>query len=113
LRVELRCDSSAPGHARRAVGELEALDPVRDDAILLVSELVATAVGNGSPNGPATVELTATEVPQGVQFVVETDRAGRGPEPAAMVTWLVGALAQRWGVHRRDGTAKLWAELAV
>jgi hypothetical protein len=44
LRLLMRCDSSAPRLARDALRTVAAIDLVRSDAILVVSELVSNAV---------------------------------------------------------------------
>jgi hypothetical protein len=109
LRLRLRCDSLAPSAARDAVKGLEAIAPVRDDAMLLVSELVSSAVVDARPQARETIELVATEVPRGVQFAV----AGGVSQPKAMVGWVVGAISRRWGIDQSAEGAQLWAELAV
>ena len=114
LRVPLRCDPSAPGQARDAVRQLGEIGPIREDAVLLVSELVSGAViGRGCDSG-ATLELIATELPRGVHLEVSSpiDRPpGKPPKPA--LSSLVGALACRWGIERQDSSLQLWADLTV
>jgi hypothetical protein len=114
LRVPLRCDPSAPGLARDAIRRIGALDPVRDDAVLLVSELVSGAVIGRGADSNATLELTASEVPHGVHLAVTATINGTPPAPPEpALSWVVGALACRWGVERRDRLLQLWADLTT
>jgi hypothetical protein len=121
LRLPLTCDRGAPGRARDAVKRLQAIDPVREDAVLVVSELVSSAVlevygeprepGDGEPR--ETIELIATEVAHGVQLVVATQGTAVRPHPAAMSASVVGAVARSWGLEWQGERTELWAHLAV
>jgi hypothetical protein len=121
LRLPLTRDRGAPGRARDAVKRLQAIDPVRDDALLVVSELVSSAVleaygepreaGAGEPR--ETIELIATEVPHGVQLVVATQGTAVRPHPAAMSASVVSAVARSWGLEWQGERTELWAHLAV
>ena len=129
LRLPLTRDRGAPGRARDAVKRLQAIDPVRDDAVLVVSELVSSAVleaygeprepGDGEPREPGdgepreTIELIATEVPHGVQLVVATQGTAVRPHPAAMSASVVSAVARSWGLEWQGERTELWAQLAV
>ena len=121
LRLPLTRDRGAPGRARDAVKRLQAIDPVRDDAVLVVSELVSSAVleDDGEPREPGdgepreTIELIATEVPNGVQLVVATQGTAVRPHPAAMSASVVGAVARSWGLEWLGERTELWAHLAV
>ena len=137
LRLPLTRDRGAPGRARDAVKRLQAIDPVRDDAVLVVSELVSSAVleaygeprepgdgeprepGDGEPREPGdgepreTIELIATEVPHGVQLVVATQGTAVRPHPAAMSASVVSAVARSWGLEWQGERTELWAHLAV
>ncbi len=121
LRLPLTCDRGAPGRARDAVKRLQAIDPVRDDAVLVVSELVSSAVleAYGEPSEPGdgepreTIELIATEVPYGVQLVVATQGTAVRPHPAAMSASVVSAVARSWGLEWQGERTELWAHLAV
>ena len=129
LRLPITCDRRAPGRARDAVKRLQAIDPVRDDAVLVVSELVSSAVlevygepreaGDGEPREAGdgepreTIELIATEVPHGVQLVVATQGTAVRPHPAAMSASVVSAVARSWGLEWQGERTELWAHLAV
>src|SRR5436309_11795488 len=110
LRVPLRCDASAPARARDAVRRLDAIDPVREDAVLLVSELVSGAVIGRGSDSRASLELTAHELPRGVHLAVSAPINCAPPTPPKpALSSVVGALARRWGIERRDESLQLWA----
>lgn len=114
LRVPLRCDRWAPGLARDAVKRLDAVEPVREDAVLLVSELVSTAVLNCGMDPRETIEVVACERPQAVHIAVTAstdDMPAHDPEP--IVASIMGMVARRWGIEREASTIELWAELAL
>lgn len=121
-RLFLRCDRSAPRRAREALGALEAIEPIRDDALLLASELVSSAVLRAGCDPQGQIELVADLVPSGVRIAVaEVDdpTSRRAPAeaeapylPAGLGMRLVTAIARQWGVER-NGRPRLWAELAV
>lgn len=121
LRRRLPCDSSAPQLARHALHPLTAIEPVRDDALLITSELVSNAVRH-SGGGPADeVEVVAELTSEGVVIAV-TDPGRSGSTPARLAAgsaWggglglrIVEDLARRWGAERRDGL-RVWAEIAL
>ena len=114
LRLSLCCDSLAPGHARDALECLGAVRPVREDAVLLVSELVSTAViATGTDTGDESLELIASEVPDGVQLSVAADGQHDEPRPAPLMARVIETIARRWGIEHRGGKARVWAELAI
>jgi anti-sigma regulatory factor (Ser/Thr protein kinase) len=92
---------------------------VRDDILLLVSELVTNAVRHGDvgPDGSVRVELQRW--PQHVR--VEVIHPGRGFEHEAVPPpsdtgsgWglvLVDRIADRWGITSRSGVTCVWFEL--
>ncbi len=112
LRLELPCDPSAPAAARSAVRELTASGAVPEDAVLLVSELVSSEVLERGPTDRETIELVASNVPDGVRIAVESPAHGRLPSPKPMVVRVLRGLARRWGIAQLDGRPELWAELA-
>ena len=109
VHVELPAVPEAPAAARRALSELP-LGPLRDDALLLASELVTNAV-HRAPEGGGTVEVEAEAGAGGVR--VEVRDSGRrfepGPEPDYAMRIVAGA-AHRWGVESDDAT-RAWFEL--
>jgi anti-sigma regulatory factor (Ser/Thr protein kinase) len=121
LRVLLRCDGSAPSLARRAVGDLDSIKPVRDDALLVTSELVSNAVLHAGCDPTDHIEVVAEIVPRAVRItVVDVGRSGRAPrvgyathlDSGGMGLRLVEKLARKWGIDRND-VLRVWAELAL
>jgi anti-sigma regulatory factor (Ser/Thr protein kinase) len=121
MRVVMRCDRSAPRLAREAVLSLDAIETVRDDALLLASELVSNAVLHAGCDSGDTIEMIAELEPRTLRITV-VDVARPGDTPAlregpitgigGMGLRLVHTLAQRWGIQR-GRQLKVWAELAV
>jgi anti-sigma regulatory factor (Ser/Thr protein kinase) len=118
-QATLRCRPQAAGQARMLVaGWLvgPAHAALRDDACLLVSELVTNSVVHaGQPNGaPLRIRATATN---GV-VRVHVEDLGSGPvrsraadgSAGGFGLHLVDVLATRWGVTHDRGT-QVWFEL--
>ena len=121
LRILLRCDRSAPSLAREAVGSMASIQPVRDDAVLVTSELVSNAVLHAGCDPNDQIELVAELMPQAVRIsVVDVARSGRAPRVddsrefglGGLGLRLVEKLARRWGTERNH-FLRVWAELAV
>ena len=70
LRVLLRCDRFAPRLAREAVGGVPAIQPVRDDALLVTTELVSNAVLHAGCDPRQEIEVVAELVGQAVRITV-------------------------------------------
>ena len=121
LRLRLRCDASAPRLARQAVASLPALATVREDALLVVSELATNAVRHSGSAPEDELLLQAERTAAGVRIAVTDSgrsqsvpapREGNRREPGGMGLRLVEAVARRWG-SERDGSVRVWAELAL
>lgn len=116
-RLELPRDERAPAAARRALDELcPPLDPLRrEDARLLVSELVTNSVTHG--HGDSVVILIDAELPGVLRCEVIDDGGGFVPRARGERTvggWgldLVEQLASSWGV--REGSTHVWFELTA
>jgi anti-sigma regulatory factor (Ser/Thr protein kinase) len=106
--------------ARRLVRDLLAIWEVphdRDDAALLVTELVANVVDHVGGEASFTVELEfsgtrlriavadGSSVPPVVRELDTASPRGRGMR-------LVQAIADRWGSEDHDGGKRVWLELA-
>ena len=121
LRLVMRSDPNAPRLAREALGALDGIDPVRDDAILVSSELVSNAVVHGGYAPSGQIELIVQLLPNAI-LVTVIDSGGSGstpamreanyPGPGGLGLRVVDALALRWGSVQRDGQ-QVWAELAL
>jgi anti-sigma regulatory factor (Ser/Thr protein kinase) len=117
----MRSDDTAPRRARDALRALDPIGPVRDDAVLVASELVSNAVLHAGSDPSEEIELIV-EVEQGALRLVVTDPghsdrvpAVRGLEyggPGGRGLRVVEALARRWGRERRGGTV-VWVELSL
>ena len=115
--IDIPRDASAPGHARRAIEDLNgriAPDLVPDVKIL-VSELITNSVkygGDGAVSlrveaeGPR--KLRVEVIDQGTGFVPV---ARRRPvtEAGGWGLHLVHTLSDRWGVH--EGSTHVWFEI--
>lgn len=121
MRVLMRCDRSAPRLAREAVRRLDATEPLRDDALLVASELVANAVLHAGCEPDDLIEVIAELDPTALRItVVDAARSGSTPMPCegpitgveGVGLRLVQTLAKRWGIER-GRRLSVWAEIAV
>jgi anti-sigma regulatory factor (Ser/Thr protein kinase) len=117
----MRCDTSAPRLARQALERLMEIRPVRDDALLVASELTSNAVRHSGAAPAGEIELRAQLVPDGVLIeVIDEGRSGDIPHaraseaeaPGGFGLPVVEAISRRWGSERVRGT-RVWAELRL
>lgn len=116
LRTSLAAHATSASIARRAV--LDTLDKwghegLREDAALLVSELVTNAVVHGGGKVEVAVLLIADRVR------VEVHDHGKGlpvgpdePDESGRGLLIVDAVASAWGVEAGDDGKRVWFELA-
>lgn len=120
LLLEVACAPEAAGLVRAAVRRIEGLGAMRDDAILVASELVTNAVVHSGGSPADTIRVRATLVGGQVSISVHdpglsadspyvraadiSQRSGRG-------LLIVKRVARRWGFERDYGS-RVWAELA-
>lgn len=121
LRLALPCTRDAPCIARDALAALDAVAPVRDDARLIASELVTSAVVHAGCATKQTLEMTARL--HGDSLVIRVED-GPAEEPAgghkeeeestraAFAARVLEAVARRCGVER-PGRYAAWAEIAL
>lgn len=99
--------------ARRAVEALP-LAPARTGEVkLIVSELVTNSIEHADLVAGDRIEVHARVDPHGALHVEVRD-PGPGPPPDARtgMGWrILERMADRWGVDRRDGLARVWFEL--
>jgi anti-sigma regulatory factor (Ser/Thr protein kinase) len=119
IDLRLPNDVSAPGAARRAIGDLESMvdDPVFDDLQLLVSELVTNGVRHTGQGPKGWVNLAVHWTRGGVRVEVTDPGPGFGKvrEPtiyqeSGWGLFLVEQVSTRWGVDRSRGHT-VWFEI--
>jgi anti-sigma regulatory factor (Ser/Thr protein kinase) len=120
-RVTLALIPEAPSQARAVLNE-ELRPPMspkaREDAILLVSELVTNAVRHALGTGLPEVELRIRNEPGRVRVMVSDPGDGFVPAPRLPTAsegsgwglYLVDRIADRWGVLTKDRT-EVWFEI--
>lgn len=121
-RVTFALMPEAPSQARavvdRELGPLPA--KVREDATLLVSELVTNAVRHALGTGLLEVELRIRSEPGRIRVVVSDQGGGFVPAPRLPTAaegsgwglYLVDRIADRWGVLSKERT-EVWFEIDV
>jgi anti-sigma regulatory factor (Ser/Thr protein kinase) len=118
LTLKLSGGPTAPARARTALRSLDrTLGELRDDADLLVSELVTNSVVHARAE---CVELHACAGPERIRIEVSDPGpgfAGREAQREPSLTGeggyglhIVDSLAHRWGVQR-NGAALVWLEI--
>lgn len=122
--IDLRLVSrpEAVSHARRALDDLGrmASEACLEDARLLVSELVTNSIRHGNLTAGQDIELRADV--EGDALHVEVRDPGGGfelhprtagiEEDSGWGLYLVGLLAERWGVSS-DGSTMVWFEIPL
>ena len=115
----LRRRSPSPRTVRRALGALDEIGPLRDDAVLVASELVTNAVLHSGCDPSEEVEFVAELVPGALRIVVtDVGRSDSTPVPQPNYAGrggfglrAVAAVARRWGTERQ-ARRLVWAEMA-
>lgn len=121
LRVNVRCDLTAPAVVREALARTEGIERVLDDATLIASELVTNAVIHSGctagdqiqvhvsrGSGRLTISVRDPGVSGKHAEVAEGNMAGYG----GFGLKVVDAVALRWGTEREAGY-RVWAELPL
>ena len=121
-RVTFALVPEAPSQARAVVNDaLEPLSPkIREDAALLVSELITNAVRHALGGRPPEVELRIRGEPGRIRVVVSDPGGGFEPMPRLPTAaegsgwglYLVDRIADRWGVLSKDRN-EVWFEIEV
>lgn len=119
-RLTLADGLQAPAHARAwTADQLPPLpNPVVEDALLLVSELVTNAVRHGRPSIEITLRITPErlriEVRDGGEALPVVPRGQPSVDrPTGRGLLIVAATASDWGIERSPGARgkTVWAEL--
>jgi anti-sigma regulatory factor (Ser/Thr protein kinase) len=118
IKLNLEGGPEAAMNARRALGRLHSeLDPPTLEGLrLLVTELISNAVRHA---GAHTVELLVLVTQPAVRVEVVDNGPGFKPEQrredqsmeGGWGLFLVGRLADRWGVAREGRSTRVWFEL--
>jgi anti-sigma regulatory factor (Ser/Thr protein kinase) len=122
LNLVLTEESGAAAAARRALidgnGNLPAA--VRDDVLLLVSELVSNAVLHAGAGPERPLEVQVLRGPRWLVVTVADEGPGfkwrpspeAGTESGGWGLFLVDQIADRWGVECTATGARVWFEIA-
>ena len=116
----VRAGPAAAATARRAIREGDGVPPdgVREDVLLLVTELVTNAVRHAETGAPPLVRVAVHRLPERVR--VEVVDGGPGFEPAptrpggpggGWGLYVVDRVADRWGVVRAASGTCVWFEI--
>jgi anti-sigma regulatory factor (Ser/Thr protein kinase) len=121
LSLEVPCNRDAPGKVRRALARDDRLGRLRDDGILVASELVANAVLHSGCETDHTLQVRARLHDESLLISVhDPGLSGHGAvrrhdhdaRPGGWGLQIVEQLARCWGAERPDGY-RVWAELTV
>ncbi|HEX8496421.1 MAG TPA: response regulator [Actinomycetales bacterium] len=120
VRLQLERDPRSVSSARRFVRSTVTawqLEPLADDTVLVVSELVTNAIVH-AVSAPT---LSLTQAPGGLRVEVHDDGVGTPePQPASSTgesgrgMHLIDAMTSAWGIQLADdGSKTVWAELKL
>lgn len=119
VSLALPSNATAPGRAREALRDIPELAAVRDDASLVVSELVTNAVKHSGATDGDRITLTVLMDDDRVKIQVHDPartnlvprvRNLRSPDVGGLGLRLVSRIARRWDTECRDGRI-VWADL--
>jgi anti-sigma regulatory factor (Ser/Thr protein kinase) len=123
LNLLLTEESGAAAAARQALRDGDGMlpTPIRDDVLLLVSELVTNAVrhAGGGPERPLHVQLlrgprwvVVAVADEGPGFTWHPTSPPAGNESGGWGLFLVDQIADRWGVECTTSGSCVWFEIA-
>ena len=123
LNLLLTGESRAAAAARQAFRDGDGMlpAPIRDDVLLLVSELVTNAVrhAGGGPERPLHVQLrrgprrvVVAVADEGPGFTWHPTSPPAGNESGGWGLFLVDQIADRWGVECTTSGSCVWFEIA-
>jgi anti-sigma regulatory factor (Ser/Thr protein kinase) len=123
MELTLPGGPQAAGWAREAVaaGNGSVPEAVRDELVLLMTELVTNAVRHGGAVDGLPVEVVVARSSRGLRVAVTDPGSGfdwppRNATPAPRENGygliLVDRLAHRWGIERGETSTTVWFELS-
>ena len=123
MELTLPGGPQAAGWARQAVaaGNGSVPEAVRDELVLLMTELVTNAVRHGGAADGLPLEVVVARSPRGLRVAVTDPGSGfewpRGeaspaPRENGYGLVLVDRLAHRWGIERGESSTTVWFELS-
>jgi serine/threonine-protein kinase RsbW len=122
LNLLLTEDSGAAAAARQAVRDGNGMvpDAIREDVLLLVSELVTNAVRHAGAGPDRPLHLQLLRGPRWLVVVVRDHGPGftwqpappAGNESGGWGLFLVDQIADRWGVECTTSGTRVWFEIA-
>jgi anti-sigma regulatory factor (Ser/Thr protein kinase) len=122
LNLVLTEESGASAAARQALlaGDGNMPEAVRDDVLLLMSELVTNAVLHAGAGPDRPLQVQVLRGPRWVVVTVADEGPGfawhpapeRGNESGGWGLFLVNQIADRWGVECTASGARVWFEIA-
>ena len=117
----LKGGDEAGGAARRAIvaGDGALPEPVRDDVLLLATELVSNAVRHAGVGPDKSLQVEVRRWPRQVRVAVVDPGAGFEPPgqhpprdgPGGLGLLLLDRIADRWGVSREPAGTRVWFEI--
>jgi anti-sigma regulatory factor (Ser/Thr protein kinase) len=121
MALDFVCADRAPALVRAALSEIRALDVVRDDVLLVATELVTNAVVHSGGTARDTIHVQAVLRAGNVWLSVDDPglsddtprmRDADGLRAGGHGLRIVNHLARKWGVEPNGGH-RVWAELAT
>jgi hypothetical protein len=118
--LDVACDVGPPRAIREALRASEELAAVRDDVLLVASELVGLVVRDNPVDG-AVLHFVAEPDERGVMLQAQAPRAAEADadlggearfSPRRLGLQIIDRLAERWDVER-NGSVRAWALLTV
>ena len=122
MALDVVCANHAPALVRAALREIRELDAVRDDVLLIATELVTNAVLHSGGTAGDTIHVQA--VLRAGNVFISVDDPGLSDDTPRMRDAdvllrtdghglrIVNQLARQWGVEP-NGRHRVWAELAT
>lgn len=120
IRLAIPCDPVAPRVARAAIRGVAEIEAVREDVLLVVSELVTHAVVHSDCDPRDTIAVRAVLTGSCVRITVHDSGPTDAPtipaedprQRGGLGLRIVERIARRWGVYAGHGRV-VWAELAL